>query len=163
MTFRFGAFDSGNDDHVDAAYAIVSDWEVVRQLSAWPWPPDRAYTAERLSASPAEGHLASLWESEALIGMGGIVEGRLGLMVGRQYWRRGAGWAICKHLIERAFAAGESRVRSDVWEDNATSHALHLRLGFRETGRDLKCNAARGGEMISVNYELALEEWKASQ
>lgn len=37
----------------DALHALVSLWDVTRNLGSWPWPPDPEFTAKR--CQPFEG------------------------------------------------------------------------------------------------------------
>ncbi len=51
------------------------------------------------------------------------------------YQRRGLASALLGHLIEAAVACGKHVMVAGIAADNTASIALHLRHGFRETGR----------------------------
>lgn len=145
---------------MDQAHAMVSDWDVVRMLGTWPWPSDRAYTEKRLTEK-VDGLTVAVFDSDTLLGSGGLVEGRWGLMVARPHWRRGVGRAIAEFLFPRGFALGLDAVSAEVWADNQPSHRLHKVLGFVETGRNRKMQPARGHEVENVDYVLTRDAWEA--
>ena len=160
MSFTYRLVETEED--FAQAHDMVSDWEVVRQLSHWPWPSDPDYTRTRLMGELPEGSIVTaVYDGATLVGTGGIVAGRWGLMVPRAHWRRGVATAIADYLFPRYFAGDATSLIADVWEDNAASRALHARLGFVETSRDHKPNLATGTEMPSVNYVLTRDAWEA--
>jgi len=36
-----------DSDDFDVIHKMASDWNIVRQLGSWPWPPDPAYSKRR--------------------------------------------------------------------------------------------------------------------
>ena len=147
---------------MDQAHAMVSDWDVVRQTSRWPWPPDRAFTEGRFLSNPSDNLMSiAVFDGDTLLGCGGLLDGEFGLMVARPHWRRGVGRAIAEHLIPPAFADGADVIRSEVWIDNPGSQALHAALGFTETGRTISDCRARGERVEAITYRLTRDAWEA--
>ncbi|MEA2310207.1 MAG: hypothetical protein QOE28_175 [Solirubrobacteraceae bacterium] len=59
------------------------------------------------------------------------------LVVAPDWRRRGIGRALMRHAIERARAAGASRIDLTAGETKEAAHALYRSLGFQE--RDTSC------------------------
>lgn len=129
-------------------FRLLNDWEVVRNLSRFPFPytlQDAETWVAAAAEEPAQGrawHLVIAGEesgADMVIGCIGIRRegrvGQLGYWVGRRFWghgvateavRRAVSWALAQLPID----ALEARVAVD----NAASTAVLRRLGFRETG-----------------------------
>ena len=160
------------EPQIDQVHAIVSDWDVVRMLGTWPWPADPAFTRKRMTETLPDGALTcAAFEGDILCGTGGLMpkgfksqdEDRAfwGLMISRDYRRRGVATAIAGNLFDRFFATSDAPVFAQVWGDNPASHALHRKLSFVEIQRKSAYHPARKEDVEDVTYLLTRDAWEA--
>ena len=156
-------------EDLDALHALASDWEVVKQTATWPWPPDRAFTANRAQPMPAEIGLAGpVFDGDDLVGMMGVNAAKtgavtdtgagtvLGYMFARQHWGRGFATEMGRALIAHAFAAYDwPSIEACVFDENPASARVLVKLGFDETGRSDGACAARGRALPTRSFRLA--------
>ncbi len=95
------------------------------------------------------------------VGMGlhdGGRHGDLGFWIGRDWWGRGYGTEAAGRMVEFARdSLGVSRITATAAVSNPASRRILEKLGFVETGRDVK-QAPSSGEMRDVIlYELSAE------
>ncbi len=64
----------------DDLLALVSEWEVVRQLGGWPWPPDEAFTLGRSKPYEGDGFVWAICDDGRLVGSIGVTDGSIGYM-----------------------------------------------------------------------------------
>jgi 8-oxo-dGTP diphosphatase len=147
----------------DAAtmHRLVNDWEVAKTLARVPFPYPRDLADGWIASTwteMAEGrawHLAIVGEengAEMLIGCVGLTrEGdaaELGYWVGRRYWGHGVASEAAGRLARWALANLDiARLTASALEDNARSHAVLRRIGFREAGAGMQEFLSRGGRM----------------
>ncbi len=155
-------------------HRLLNDWQVCRDLAAVPFPYARAeadrFIAEA-SARIAEGlsyHLAITGqEAGAEVLVGGISMhvdpeervGEIGYWVGRRLWGRGVATEAVRRLASWALANLDlDRLMADAATDNAASHAVLRRVGFRHTGEGVELFVARGGEHRVLRFELSRDD-----
>jgi RimJ/RimL family protein N-acetyltransferase len=134
---------------------LVSQWEVVRQLGSFPWPPERAFTATRAKPYGGKGFYWGMFRESRLIGSIGVTDGVLGYMLQPTFWRQGYASEALRITLTHAFADPDlTRITASVWEDNAASASLLAKFGFHETHRSLEPSKARGGTLGSRHFAL---------
>ncbi|MEO8244600.1 MAG: GNAT family N-acetyltransferase [bacterium] len=144
---------------LEALHAVVSDWEVVRQLASFPWPPDRAFTATRAQPYLGRGFVWGVFLNRRLVGTVAVTGDELGYCLVPDVWRQGIGTEICRVAIDRAFGSGWDHLVAGVWADNAASIALLGKLGFRVVDHDLTLNKARGETVPGLWMRLERADW----
>lgn len=148
-------------DDTDLFHPILSDWEVVRMLGSWPWPPDRAFTAYRC-ANPPTGLIGPAFRDGEMIGSMGIHDGGIGYMIAPAHSGQGYATELGRALIGEAFRRfGQAQILADVWVDNPASVRVLEKLGFRETGRHKDFSKARGEAVEAVDFVLSRAVWEA--
>ncbi len=141
---------------LDPLHAIVSQWEVVRQLGSFPWPADRSHTATRARPYAGEGFIWAIQREGRLIGTVGVWEGELGYMLDPSQHRQGFAEEACRTALDRAFGPmGLTEAHAGVWADNAGSLGLLKKLGFGITGETCDISKARG--VATPGYVLRLD------
>lgn len=143
-------------EDLDGLHALVSDFEVVKMTSSWPWPPDRAFTASRSKPfDPAKGFVGPVFLGGEIIGMAGVTEAELGYMFARAHWGRGYAPEICAALVTEAFARYDwPEIRAGVLEDNPASTRVLEKLGFAEISPGEGPVAARGRTLPLRRFRL---------
>lgn len=142
-----------------ALHEILSQWEVVRQLSSWPWPADLAFTRTRAWPYGGRGFVWGCFLQGALIGTVAVTGDELGYGLTPQHWGKGLGQEACRLALTHAFAEGRDHVIAGAWADNAASLRLLAKLGFRVTGSDMSLNQARGQEVAGHWLRLDRADW----
>ena len=163
----------------DAAdlHRLVNDWEVAKTLARVPFPYPRELADEWIASTAAqiasgEGyHLAVVGqegEREVLIGCVGLRLPRdeaaarraeLGYWIGRRYWGHGVAAEAAGRLARWALANLDvDVVYADALSDNARSHAVLRRIGFREVGRGARDFLSRGGAMPVMLFEAGRDD-----
>jgi RimJ/RimL family protein N-acetyltransferase len=114
-----------------ALSAIMSDWEVVRQLGSWPWPHDLAFTASRCHPYRGNGFVWAIVRDGQMIGTVGVTEGTFGYCLRRDQWGQGIGSASARTAIAHAFDnPALEKITAEVWADNLPSMHILIKLGF---------------------------------
>ncbi len=129
---------------ITALHAVVSHWDVVRQLASFPWPPEREFTRGGAQPYLGRGFVWGVFKDQRLIGTVAVTEDELGYMFVPDVWGRGYGAEACVAAIKRAFAEGRDHLEAGIWADNLASLGLLQKLGFAVVGHDLTLNKARG-------------------
>lgn len=146
----------------DALHAIVSDWQVVRQLASYPWPPQRDFTLIRAQPYAGRGFVWGMFRDRDLIGTVAVIEDVLGYMFRPDTWGQGYATEACRLAIDAAFHTGRDHLVAGVWAENTASLGLLAKLGFYKTGDDVSFNAARGVEMAGHWLRLDRAAWQPS-
>ena len=153
-------FDTLRPSDFDALHAIVSDWDVVRMLESWPWPPEPEFTRSRTTAYPGEGFVWAIRVTGQLAGTCGITEGSLGYMVADAFRGRGIATHAVRAAVSHAFAAYPlDQITADVWSDNPASMRVLTKTGFEETGRGRVLVHARNAEVGVAKFVLTRQTW----
>ena len=140
-----------------AVVAGVGDLDVSRWLAVVPHP----YTAEDFHdfrngiAVPGETYVIE--DATGFVGIIALVDRILG------YWlaphAQGLGYATeaARCLVAAHFAGSDAPLISGYFEGNSRSANVLAKLGFRETGHDVKHCRARGADLPHVVVELTRE------
>ncbi|MEI6098355.1 MAG: GNAT family N-acetyltransferase [Alphaproteobacteria bacterium] len=144
----------------DALHSIVSDWDVVRQLASYPWPPQRDFTLIRSQPYAGRGFVWGAFRNADLIGTVAVTEDVLGYMFRPDIWGQGYATEACRLAINAAFQAGRDHLVAGVWAGNDASLRLLTKLGFYKTGDDISFNAARSVEMAGHWLRLDRVVWQ---
>lgn len=147
---------------LEAMHAVVSLFDVVRQLASYPWPPDRDFTRIRARPYLKDGFVWGAFQKGRLIGTVGVTGGELGYMFAPDTWGQGFATEACRTAIVHAFAIGRDHLIAGVWADNAASLGLLGKLGFRVTGQDVSRNIARGVDLPGCWLRLDRSDWPSA-
>jgi len=130
-----------------ALHAIVSQWEVVRQMGSWPWPADYDQTLARAVPYGGDGFVWGIFLQGVMIGNIAITKGELGYFIDPAHQRRGYAREAVVFAISQARLA---RVEAEVWEDNPASLTMLQNLGFVEFDRREHLSKARGIKLGTI-------------
>lgn len=147
---------------LDGLHAIVSHFDVVRQLSSFPWPPQRDFTRTRAQPYLGEGFVWAAFADRQLIGTVGVTGGELGYMLSPEHWGQGFATEMCRTAIDHAFASGKDHLIAGGWADNAPSLGVLRKLGFAVTGQDVSRNQARGADVAGYWLRLDRDQWPSA-
>ena len=152
-----------DDGDVNAIVGIVGDWEVARRLARIPHPY-RATDAHFFLANivPTEWVWAlTLRGSNTLLGVIGLTGGadasseELGYWLSSRHWNRGLATEAAGAVVRFAFQElGLAEITSYYFEDNPASGQVLRKVGFVETGREMRLSLAFGGEVPSISMRL---------
>jgi RimJ/RimL family protein N-acetyltransferase len=147
----------------DVMHAMISHWEVTRQLGPkWPWPPERVFTMTRSQGFLGNGFVWGVFRESVFIGTIGITDGELGYMLHPDHQGQGLMNEAGRTAIAHAFETqGVEAVKAGIWADNAASRAVLHRLGFEETGETLGTSIARPDPSPGYDFILTRERWDA--
>ncbi|MGZ9809608.1 GNAT family N-acetyltransferase [Pseudoroseicyclus sp. H15] len=150
-------------EDADALHAIASDWNVVRQLGGWPWPPNRAFTEGRSKPHEGPGFIWGVFRGGTLVGTVGVKDGDLGYMYRLDQAGRGLATTAGTAALTEAFAQGLQEVTGSAWVDNPASARVLLKLGFREEAMEQDYSKARRSVMATRRFRLSRQDWLASR
>lgn len=143
-----------------ALHALVSDWQVVRQLGSFPWPADPAFTATRVHPYEGDGFAWGIFRGGALIGTVAVTKGELGYMIAPAQWRQGFAIEACRLALDRAFEILPlDAITAGVWADNDASRGLLTKLGFEVTAQTNEMSKARGVMADGFEMRLTRARW----
>lgn len=144
----------------DALHDVVSDWQVVRQLGSWPWPPDRDFTASRSKPYEGNGFVWGLFDGDMLIGTMGVTDGELGYCLKKSHWGRGIATRFGMAAIDKAFAdPALTRIKATAWHDNDASDRVLEKLGFCQLSTKVEHAKARDEPTACHQYLLTRTHW----
>ena len=164
----------------EPVFALFADWQVVRLLSAPPWPYslDDARDFVRRSLDPADqdGETAfSITRDNALIGGIGVRERpashlqrdagpNFGYWLGRAYWGKGFMTEALRAMVRFVFdVTSATATYSGAFAENAASLRVQAKVGFREDGQTMLSSHPRGGaEFAHVNTVLPRSDFEAA-
>lgn len=149
-----------------ALTALVSAWEVVRNLGSWPWPPDPAFTARRAQAYRGAGFVWAILREGAMVGTVSVTgpddDAELGYMLAPTLHGQGIMTQAAAAAIAHAFATRPlDRIRADIWADNIASARLLARAGFARTLVERVHALARDEITDSETWHLSREAWES--
>ena len=144
-------------EDVDQMLDLVSDFEVVRQTSSWPWPADRDFTLNRCHPVPLERGMAGVvTEGGRVIGTMAALEGeQFGYMLARDTWGKGYATEMGRAFTHRIFAQYDwPGIWACVFDDNPASARVLEKLGFAEgPACEGEC-VSRGGVFPTRTFTL---------
>ena len=147
---------------LDQLHALVSHWDVVRQLASFPWPPERDFTRTRAQHYTGRGFVWGAFLHGRLIGTVAVTGEELGYMFAPDVWGQGFAFEACSLAVARAFAQGRDHLEAGIWADNAASSGVLRKLGFKVVADDLSFNKARGVEVAGYMLRLTRLDWERS-
>lgn len=153
------------DGDFDAFHAMMSDFDVVRMTSSWPWPPVPAFTLARMNTPEAKsGASVVIVCNGEFAGQIFCKNGEIGYMLARQFWGRGiASWAV-REMLSREFAKPDVEViTAGTWEDNPASMRVLQKCGFEKTGEAMIYCKPRGREVNGPDFAITRAAWAALQ
>lgn len=147
-----------------ALATAMCDWQVVRWLTAIPWP----YTFER---SLADSH----WflEKQAGPALAVMVQGQfagvvqidesptLGFWLDSRFHGQGLMTEAVMASVAAHFREGGATLASGHHLENTASARVLIKLGFRTTGHELE-PTVRGGAVVMRRMALTAADWQAS-
>lgn len=149
---------------LDGYMAFVSDYEVIKWTSSWPYPADREFTLSRCRQVPPElGFAGPVFLGGEQIGGMGCVDGELGYFFAQAHWRQGYATEMARAVIARAFATMDwNQITAGVFDGNPGSVRVLQKLGFKETGRGKLFSKAQGKELHGPDFALTRADWLAT-
>ena len=144
----------------DALFALVSIWDVTRNLGSWSWPPDEALARERTQPFKGEGFVWVMCKDGAFIGTVSVVRGVLGYMLHPDHHGKGIMQNAVRDALSHAFESfGVEEVTADTWADNVASKHILTKFGFTLTVQEVVHALARDELTESETYRLTREAW----
>ncbi len=162
-TARLRMRDPSPDD-LEIYLAFVSDYEVVKWTSSWPYPADREFTLSRCQQiDPENGFVGLIFQGDEHIGGMSCFDGALGYFIARDHWGKGYATEMAQAAIARAFAVLDwDQITAEVMQGNDGSQRVLEKLGFVCVG-DTRCvSQAQGGEFVASRYVLTRAKWLAA-
>lgn len=141
----------------------VSDFSVARWLTPLPFPFTLAMASDWLRNAPAPASDRALFivdlPGRGLIGCIALAP-ELGFWIARPHWGKGFGSEAARAVIDWHFKRGHtSAIVSSAQHNNAASLRLKSKLGFVETGRDMRFSHALQHNVPHVLTELTQASW----
>ncbi|SMQ86165.1 Protein N-acetyltransferase, RimJ/RimL family [Devosia lucknowensis] len=143
----------------------VSDFAVARWLTPLPFPFTLAMASDWLRAAPSDNPDKSLFivdlPGRGLVGCVAI-GAELGFWIAKRHWGQGFGTEAASAVIDWHFTRTTSdAIVSSAHHDNRASLRLKAKLGFVETGRDMRFSHALQHNVPHVLTRLDRETWRA--
>jgi len=159
MTITLRSF---RETDFEAFHAIVSDYDVVKMTSSWPYPAEPAFTRMRMTTPEALAGIVNVIDvDDTFAGVVGIVRDDLGYLIGQDFWGKGIMTSAVQMRVARHFALAETdHVKACIWEDNPASGRVLEKIGLNRT---IECSdfcKARNTEIKAIHYELTRAEWQ---
>lgn len=164
-----------DEGDVEFLFARFATWEVVRFLSAPPWPYSREDARQFIDR---ERHLSAT-DRTLVITLAGVPIGgiampnraasrsqraggpHLSYWLGRAHWGRGYVTEAARGLIAHAFdTLGFDTIYSGVFADNQQSLRVQHRLGFVRDNETMLRSRPRGGDFPHINTSLARDSYR---
>lgn len=149
------------DDDFDAFHRVVSDYDVVKMTSSWPYPAEEDFTRMRMNTPEARSGVVRVVEVDGeLAGVVGIVHGEVGYHIGKPFWGRGVMTTALRLRLDEEFTKpGVDLLKSCVWEDNPASARVLEKCGFEFSRMCSDYCKARDAKVGAIHYELTRERW----
>jgi RimJ/RimL family protein N-acetyltransferase len=163
----------GDDARV---FELIAHWDILRYLSAPPWPYEREHARMFVNArmQPGPGAITCVIAHEgALVG---IIDAAIkpatneqrargyaiGYWLGQPYWGRGYMSEATRAFIAHVFdVTGENTLYSGAVSENAASLRVQEKLGFVRDGEAMLYIPARRKELPSTNTVLTRARFTA--
>ncbi|SEN25892.1 Protein N-acetyltransferase, RimJ/RimL family [Loktanella fryxellensis] len=145
-----------------AVVAALADWQVVRWLTAVPWPftpVDAAHFRRVIAGVPAHPH----WALDAGAGLIGVISVKpdLGYWLSSRAHGQGYMSEAARAVIAAIFAVNSAPLVSGHLLDNGPSRAVLRKLGFRDTAIASVAHRATGGAVDVQRMVLTPQDWQA--
>ena len=153
------------DDDFDAFHVAMSDYDVVKMTSHWPWPPEPEFTRSRMVTPQAKSGQVSVIDLGGIyIGQVSVVSGELGYMLSKSHWGNGVvSWAVMEKLRCVFSETNIQIVTAGVWEGNPASEAVLEKFGFKKTASAAEFCKPQGKVLNGYSFELDREDWVLQQ
>lgn len=165
-------------DDAGPIFALFANWEVVRTLSAPPWPYMQEHARqfiESVLTGPVREAAFIILQANTLVG--GIsarlraasdlqrsTGPNIGYWIGEPYWGKGYMTEAARGLIRFLFETCDSdAVFSGAFAENTASLRIQAKLGFVVDGETMLFSNPRGGEFRHINTVLARSAWEKSR
>jgi RimJ/RimL family protein N-acetyltransferase len=162
----------------EAIFAIFANWEVVRTLSAPPWPYALEHARQfidAVSSGPVREAAFAILLGNALIG--GIsarlrpasnlqrdIGPNIGYWIGEPYWGKGYMTEAARDFIRFVFDTCDcDAVYSGVFAESTASLRVQAKLGFVTDGETMLISRPRGGEFRHINTVLTRAAWEEAR
>jgi len=164
---------AGDDTRI---FELIAHWDILRFLSAPPWPYEREHARMFVSARmqpDVDAITCVITHEDALVG---IIDAAIkpaanaqrargyaiGYWLGQPYWGRGYMSEAARALIAHVFAVtGEETVYSGAVSENAASLRIQEKLGFVRDHEGMLYIPACGKELPSTNTVLTRARFAA--
>jgi RimJ/RimL family protein N-acetyltransferase len=142
-------------DDLDAFHAIVSQWDVVRQMGTFPWPPDRRFTARRCQPFTGKGFVWAICDGARFLGKIGVTYGTMGYFLTPEAQGRGIMTRAVRQALDHGFAQYDwEQICASVWADNPGSAAVLRKAGFTHWQSAYERSVPRGLPVLAHYYRL---------
>lgn len=140
-----------------AVVAGIDDIAVSGWLAVVPHPYTAADFRHFLKDIAAPGETFAIEDAAGFVGIISLVAGELGYWLHPRSQGQGYATEAGRCLVAAHFAASEASLTSGYFDGNTRSARVLAKLGFVETGRDVKHCRARGTDLphVSVGLERA--------
>ena len=141
----------------------VSDFAVARWLTPLPFPFTLAMASDWLRDAPEDNPERKLFivdlPARGLVGCVALGP-ELGFWIARPHWGKGFGTEAASAVIDWYFThSNAAAITSSAHYDNRASLRLKQKLGFVETGRDMRFSHALQHNVPHVLTELTRASW----
>jgi len=144
----------------DDVLAMVSDWDITRQLGRWKWPADPEQVRFFCKPYQGDGFIWTIKENGAFAGRIGVTGGDLGYTLPKSAHGRGIATTAARHAICRAFNTLDLDViTGGTWEDNPASAHILQKLGFQHWNTRFERSVARGYPVQVLYHRLTRPDW----
>ena len=150
------------EDDFDAFHAIVSDYDVVKMTSSWPFPAEEDFSRMRMNTPEAQSGAVKVIEVDGRLAGGvGIVNNEVGYHIGKQFWGRGIMTRALNLRLAEEFADPEIvSIKSCVWSDNPASARVLEKVGFKRAHMCRDYCKARDAEVEAIHFTLSRADWE---
>ncbi len=143
-----------------ALVAALADWQVVRWLSAVPFPygpQDAIRFIAQFAMDPSHAH----WAIEDGAGFAGVISVKpdLGYWLAADRHGRGYMTEAARAVLEWFFQRHDAPVISGHYPENAASRAVLMKLGFADTHLETVIQRATGAAMPIQRMALSAADW----
>ena len=151
-----------DSDDFDVIHKMASDWNIVRQLGSWPWPPDPAYSKRRSEPYTGNGFVWAVCDAGKMCGTVCVTHGELGYCLDPAFAGRGITTQAAAAAISHAFATSDiDRIDAHVWHDNPASVRVLAKLGFLHWFSAYEMSNVRKTPVLSQSHRLLRSDWTA--
>jgi [ribosomal protein S5]-alanine N-acetyltransferase len=160
--------------YAPALFELLNDWDVVKMLSAVPWPLRYEDVESFLASEHKDTEDFIVVAASGPIGVMGIKKPgsgevprkmpRLGYWMGKPHWGRGYGTEAVAALIDHAFAMyPNDRVGAGVFRENTASQRVLQKLGFTAAGPKTVESRSRGEAVEAIDLQITRAAWEAAK
>ena len=144
----------------DAVLAMVSDWDITRQLGRWKWPADPERVSFFCKPFEGDGFIWTIKEDGDFSGRIGVTNGDLGYTLPKSAHGRGIATAAARYAIAQAFDLLDLHVITGAtWQDNHASTHILQKLGFQHWQTRYNRSVARGYPVPVFHHRLTRPAW----